>query len=146
MRYRNPLPLVLRAALGGAIDGLIILTISVVQYKVTLGYVPYWPLFIYPGLPLALGVGTLIGVLVGISIWAATVITGRTFGMAVRAIIGVVSARVILSIYAFFHTEPAGYYQPIYTWTEQALLWVLTGVVFGLLPGILARYKLRHRA
>jgi hypothetical protein len=117
------------------------LGISVARYEVTLGYVPFGPLFIILGLPLALGIGALIGSLIGLSIWSATVITGRVFGVAGRAIIGIVSARVIVSVYSFFNTEPPGYYQPTYSWTEQAIYWLLTGILLGLLPGIMAYKK-----
>jgi hypothetical protein len=123
--------------------GLIMLGISVVQYKVTLGHVPYSYLFIVPGLPLALGIGALIGALIGLSIWSATLITGRVFGLVGRIIIGIVSALVIVGVYSLLHTEPRGYYQPTYSWTEHAIFWLVTGILLGVLPGIMAYDKSR---
>jgi hypothetical protein len=141
MKYRNPLPVLTRAALGGVIVGLVMLIYSVVRYQLTLGYIPYPYLFIVPGLPMALGIGALVGALIGMSIWVVTVIRGRTYGIAGRAIIGVVSALVIVTLYAFLHTEKPGYYQPTYSWTEHAAFWFASGLVLGLLPGIMARDK-----
>ena len=70
-----------------------------------------------------------------------SLITGRRFGILGRAVIGVTSARIIATLYAYFNPERPGYDHPIYSWTEQALLWVFTGVLLGLLPGIMAREK-----
>src|SRR4051812_7348766 len=119
------------------------LGISFVQYQITLGYVPYSYLFIVPGLPLALGIGALIGALIGLSIWSATLITGRTFGVVGRSVIGIVSALAVVGVYSVFHTEPQGYYRPIYSWTEHAIFWLVTGTILGLLPGIMAYDKSR---
>ena len=141
MQYRDPVLSVVRASLGGAIMGLIMFGISVVRYEVTLGYVPYSDLFIVAGLPMALGLGALIGALIGFSIWSATLITGRVFGPAGRIIIGIVSALVIVSVYSVFHTEPQGYYQPTYSWTKEAIFLLLTGILLGVLPGLMAYDK-----
>ena len=141
VKFRNPLPLLIRAACGGAIVGFIMLVVSIVRYKLSLGHVPYAYLFIIPGLPLALGIGALVGALIGTSIWIVSVISGRAFGIVGRALIGVVSALVIVTVYDIVHTEEPGYYHPTYSWVEQAVFWLLTGVILGLLPGIMARDK-----
>jgi hypothetical protein len=138
---RNPLPFVARGALGGAIVGFIMLLVSVITYKITLGYVPYAYLFIIPGLPMALGFGALVGVLIGTSVWILSVISGRTFGSAGRAIIGFVTALIIVSLYAYLHTEEPGYYHATLTWTRKVFDWFLSGVLLGVLPGMMARQK-----
>lgn len=99
---RNPLPFVARGALGGAIVGFILILVSVITYKITLGYIPYAYLFIIPSLPMILGLPAVIGALIGTSIWILSVISGRTFGIAGRAIIGFVTALILLSLYAYF--------------------------------------------
>ena len=119
------------------------LAISLVQYLITLGYVPYWPLFIVSGLPLAMGIGALIGALIGLSIWSATLITGRMFGVVGRSIIGIVSALAIVGVYSVFHTEPQGYYRPVHSRTEDVIFFLVTGTILGLLPGIMANDKSR---
>lgn len=141
MKFRNPLPLLIRAAFGGAIIGFIVLVASTVGQKLFRGYVVWGHAYFILGLPVALGIGALIGGLIGTLIWMVSVISGRTFGIVGRAVIGVVSALFIVTVTNVIYAEEPGYYHPAYSWWEHAVRWFVYGVVLGLLPGIMARDK-----
>jgi hypothetical protein len=133
-QQRNPLPFLGRGALGGLFAGFGALLWSVFLQ-------PYILVFILEALPMALGLGALVGVLVGFSVWVVSVISSRKFGILGRAIIGFVTALIIMTAYASIHVEEPGYSYPILSWTRQAVNWTILGLVFGALPGIMARQK-----
>lgn len=130
----NPLPFLGRGALGGLFVGFGTLLWSVLVQ-------PYILAFIFQALPLALGLGVLVGVLIGFSVWVVSVISSRKFGILGRAVIGFVTALIIITVYEWIHVEEPGYYYPILSWTRQAVNWMISGLVIGVLPGIMARQK-----
>ncbi|HVQ38391.1 MAG TPA: hypothetical protein VMS31_12705 [Pyrinomonadaceae bacterium] len=133
-QQNNPLPFLGRGALGGLFVGFGSLFASVILQ-------PYILIFIVKALPLALGLGALLGVVIGFSVWVVSVISRRKFGVLGRAVIGFVTALIIISLYAWIHVEEPGYYYPILSWTRQAVNWVISGLVLGVLPGTMARQK-----
>jgi hypothetical protein len=133
-QQRNPLPFVGRGALGGLIAGFGGLLWSVFLQ-------PYILVFIFKALFLVLGFGALVGVLIGFSVWVVSVISSRKFGILGRAVIGFVTALIIMTAYALIQVEEPGYSYPILSWTRPAANWMILGLVFGVLPGIMARQK-----
>ena len=135
---RNPLPFLGRGAFGGLLVGFVVHLFSVILQ-------PYILIFIFKALPLALGLGALVGVSIGFSVWLVSVISSKKFGILGRAVIGFVTALIIMTLYACIHTDEPGYYHPILSWTRQAVNWMIGGLVLGVLPGILARQKSRYQ-
>ena len=133
-QQKDPLPFLARGALGGLFVGFGSLLWSVLLD-------PYILIFIFKALPLALGLGALVGVLIGFSVWLVSIISSRKFGVLGRALIGFVTALIIITVYACIHVEEPGYYYPILSWTRQAVNWMISGLVLGVLPGLMARQK-----
>ena len=131
-QQNNPLPFLGRGALGGLFVGFGMLLWSVLLQ-------PYILIFIFKALPLALGLGALVGIVIGFSVWVVSAISSRKFGVLGRAVIGFVTALIIITVYEWIHVEEPGYYYPILSWTRQAVNWVVSGLVLGVLPGIMAR-------
>ncbi len=131
--------------LGGALGGFILLLISVFAYKLTLGYLPYPHLFLIQGLPLALGLGGLIGAAVGTAIWTMALVTHREFGVIGRVVIGFVIALIIIALFTLLGTEDRGLAHEPVSWTRQAINWMMVGIILGVLPGLMAGPKRRER-
>jgi hypothetical protein len=147
MNTRSPVAVILRGALGGVLGGGSLLLISVFEYKLSLGYVPYPYLFIVPGLPLALALGALAGGVVAGVILLSRTLAGREFGLIGRAAIGFVTILVALVVIGLYGLSRPG--DPVksrfprepVSWTRQAASGVLFGLVLGVLPGLMARPK-----
>jgi hypothetical protein len=133
-QQRILLPFLGRGALGGLLVGFGVLLLSVI-------FQPYILVFIFKVFPVALGLGALLGVSIGFSVWLVSVISGKKFGILGRALIGFVTALIIMTVYACIHTDEPGYYYPILSWTRKAVNWIIGGLMLGVLPGIMARPK-----
>jgi hypothetical protein len=130
---------ILRAAFGGAIGGLLLLLISVMSYKIRLGYVPYPHLFIIQGIPMALFGGAIVGGVVGLIIWACSIKAARNLKAIVRAIIGVGVVLIASWIISLFSHPDNGVEPP--DWKQQVISRLVLGVILGALPAIMARSK-----
>ena len=120
------------------------LLISVFAYELTLEYLPYPHLFLIQGLPLALGLGGLIGAAVGTTIWMMGLVAHRKFGAIGRVVIGFVIALIIIALFTLIGTEDRGLAHEPVSWTRQAFNWIMVGIILGALPGLMARAKHRE--
>jgi hypothetical protein len=130
-----------RGALGGALGGFILLLISVLF---SIGHIAYPHLFVIQGLPLALGGGALVGAIVGTAIWMMQLITHTEFGAIGRAVVGFVIALIIIGLFSLIRTEDSGLAHEPISWTQQAINWMMVGIILGALSGLMARAKHRE--
>ncbi|MEK6334025.1 MAG: hypothetical protein AABM67_03690 [Acidobacteriota bacterium] len=147
MNTTSPVAVILRGALGGVLGGGSLLLISVFEYMLSLGYVPYPYLFIVPGLPLALALGALAGGVVAGVVLLSRIVAGREFGPIGRGAIGFVTiliALVVIGLYGLLRAEDpvkSRFPRESVSWARQAANGVVIGIVLGVLPGLMARPK-----
>lgn len=147
MVKKNSIVFVLRGALAGASGGFSLLLLSALEYKLTLGYIPYPYLFIIQGFPLMLVVGTLAGGSVGGAISLLRIVTRREFGIIGRGVIGFVI--ILIALIAIWlvglsrpeDPEKARFPREPVSWTRQVFNGVMIEIVLGVLPGLAAQPK-----
>src|SRR4051812_16934459 len=83
-----------RGALGGIMGSIILLLLSALNYRLTLGYIPYSYLFIVAGLAVALPVGIMIGAIIGVVVRLLEFKTERSLGVVMRALAGGIIALI----------------------------------------------------
>jgi uncharacterized membrane protein len=132
----NAVRVIARGALGGVIGGFILSFISVLYYVFGFAYMSY-PHLLIIGLLLLIVTGALVGGLVGTAIWIFGVIMKRDFGSIGRAIIGFVTASVVIVGFVLTRSEDAGFGREPASWSQQAIWWVVVGVILGVLPGLM---------
>jgi len=139
----GPLPFIARGALGGVPAGFITWLLAVLSDLLRLGYIPYPYLYIL-AIPLALLLGVVVGAIVGTAIWILGVVTGREFGSIARAIIGFAIALIAIELFALIRPEQRGLAHEPLSWTRHAINWLMTGIILGALPGLMASAKHRE--
>ena len=144
MNKKSLFPFLGRGAAGGALGGFTILMATITWYLVTLGGIPYAYLFIFQGLPLALGVGILVGGFVGAIIWTLGQVKAREFSSVGRTVIGFVIVLVVVVLFVALRPqdpEKLRFPREQVSWTQQAIKVVMLALVLGALPGVLAKPK-----
>lgn len=134
---KSPVHFLARGAVGGALGGLLLLMISALQYKLTLGYVPYAHLFIIQGLPVALVAGAFIGGLVGGVIWILSAIMRRNFGVVLRSLIGFLLFFGVFLLFVLLRAEGGS----SGALKQQALSGMMGSLFLGALPGAAAQRR-----
>jgi len=125
---------ILRGALGGALGGFILLLIS---FFSSIGHISYPHLYLL-AIPLSLFFGGVIGGIVGTAVWFLRLLSGRQFGLMGRGIIGFATALIALVLFAYIRPEEPGLAHEPLPWTRHAINWLMTGIILGAFPGLIA--------
>src|SRR4051812_38363098 len=129
-----------RGALGGIMGSIILLLLSALNYRLTLGYIPYSYLFIVAGVAVALPVGIMIGAIIGVVIRLLEFKTERSLGVVMRALAGVIIA--LITSFGMSSSSAKNERATLAGSIINSLPWMFT---LGVLPGIMERRPRNNR-